>query len=77
MINAGILPLTLANPGDYDIMEQGRELSLENIHKGMENGALTAMAGDREILLRCDLTARQRNILLAGGLLRYIGEGGL
>ena len=77
LINAGILPLTLANAEDYDVLEQGCGLTLENIHKGMEDGILTAAAGTKKITLRCDLTMRQRNILLAGGLLRYIGEGGL
>ena len=77
LINAGILPLTLANAEDYDALEQGAALSLENIHSGMENGTLTAAAGDKKITLNCDLTARQRSILMAGGLLRYIGEGGL
>ncbi len=77
LINAGILPLTLANAEDYDALEQGTALSLENIHSGMENGTLTGAAGDKKITLRCDLTARQRSILMAGGLLRYIGEGGL
>ena len=77
LINAGILPLTLANAQDYDILEQGCDLSFSNIHKGMEEGVLTATAGDKAITLCCDLTARQRSILMAGGLLRYIGEGGL
>ena len=77
LINAGILPLTLANAQDYDILEQGCDLSLGNIHKGMKEGLLTAKAGEKTITLRCDLTARQRSILMAGGLLRYIGEGGL
>ena len=77
LINAGILPLTLANSEDYDVLEQGCALSLDDIHSGMENGVLTATAGDKTITLRCDLTARQRSILMAGGLLRYIGEGGL
>ena len=77
LINAGILPLTLANVADYDVLEQGCALCLENIHEGMKNGTLIATAGDRKITLCCDLTARQRSILLAGGLLRYIGEGGL
>ena len=77
LINAGILPLTLADSADYDMLEQGVSLLFENIHKGMENGNLTAIAGDQKIRLHCDLTARQRNILLAGGLLPYIGEGGL
>ena len=77
LINAGILPLTLADAADYDALEQGCTLSLENIHSGMESGTLTGAAGEKKITLRCDLTARQRSILMAGGLLRYIGEGGL
>ena len=76
LINAGILPLTLENPEDYQLLEQGCDLSLSNIHSGMEQGALLATAMGRAIPLRCDLTARQKNILIAGGLLRYIGEGG-
>ena len=77
LINAGILPLTLANADDYDALAEGCALSLENIHAGMEEGTVTAMAGQKKITLNCDLTARQRSILMAGGLLRYIGEGGL
>ena len=77
LINAGILPLTLANAEDYDALEQGAALSLNNIRQGMETGTLTATAGDKKITLNCDLTERQRSILMAGGLLRYIGEGGL
>lgn len=77
LINAGILPLTLENPGDYDLLELGSPLCFENIHAGMEKGIITAMAGEKKISLRCDLTERQRQILLAGGLLKYIGEGGL
>ena len=77
LINAGILPLTLADSGEYDILEQGAVVSLENIHTGMKQGTLTATVEDRKILLHCDLSDRQRSILMAGGLLRYIGEGGL
>ena len=77
LINAGILPLTLENYADYDLLEQGVSLSFANIHSGMKNGRLTATALDREITLRCELTARQQDILMAGGLLRYIGEGGM
>lgn len=77
LINAGILPLTLVNTEDYDTLEQGDCLTLTDIHDGMEKGVLIATTGEQRISLRCDLTARQRNILLAGGLLRYIGEGGL
>ncbi len=75
LINAGILPLTLATAADYNLLEQGCDIILENIHKGMEAGSLTATVGDKTITLRCDLTARQISILMAGGLLRYIGGG--
>jgi len=77
LINAGILPLTLDSCEDYDLLEQGASLLLENITEGMKNGCLTAKAGDREIILRCELTPRQRDILSAGSLLRYIGKGGI
>ena len=77
LINAGILPLTLANADDYDMLTQGAAISLENIHSGMESGIVTAATAHGKITLHCDLTARQRDILLAGGLMLYIGEGGL
>jgi aconitate hydratase len=77
LINAGILPLTLANSEDYDRLEQEDSISLEEIHQGMKNGILEATVGNKKIPLRCDLTDRQKDILLAGGLLRYIGKGGL
>ena len=77
LINAGILPLTLVNADDYDTLEQGDTLTLTDIHDCMEKGVLMATTGEKRISLRCDLTARQRSILQAGGLLRYIGEGGL
>ncbi len=77
LINAGILPLTLASPEDYDRLAQGSSISLSRIREGMEKGVLSATAGDETVSLRCDLTARQREILLSGGLLRYIGKGGL
>ena len=77
LINAGILPLTLANAEDYETLAEGFEVSMSNIHKGMEAGTLTAVSNGKEIVLRCDLSARQRKILAAGGLLRYVSEGGL
>ncbi|MBE6934189.1 MAG: aconitate hydratase [Ruminococcaceae bacterium] len=77
LINAGILPLTLENGEDYDSLDQGCSISLKDIHAGMKAGMLPATVGDKKIFLRCDLTPRQQNILLAGGLMKYIGEGGL
>ena len=77
LINAGILPVTLENADDYDALAQGDSLALSDIYAGMESGLITATAGDKQIKLNCQLTERQRNILRAGGLLHYIGEGGV
>lgn len=78
LVNAGILPLTFADPGDYLWVEQDHKLLLEGIPEGMAKGewrVLDQTAG-RSFAVRCDLTPRQQAIVLAGGLLNYTKEGG-
>ena len=79
LINAGILPLTFADPADYDAVEQGNILRLENISEGLRQGALivTDQTAGKTFRAVCNLTERQRAIVLSGGLLNYIGEGGI
>ena len=78
LINAGILPLTFADPADYDALAQGGKLTLQNIQSGMAAGKIkvTDETGKTFDAL-CDLSARQQAILMAGGLLNYTREGGL
>ena len=77
LINAGILPVTFSNPEDYDRLEQGAKLTISNIVKGMEEGKLTVTDETGfAFQVVCNLTDRQRAILLAGGLLNYTREGG-
>ncbi len=79
LINAGILPMTFADPADYDALEQGAKLILSDITRGMENGSITmtnATTG-KKMKLICTMTQRQRAIVMAGGLLNYTKEGGL
>ena len=78
LINAGILPLTFADPADYDALEQGAGLQLCNLKTGMAKGCVEILntATGKTIKAVCDLTARQQAILLAGGLLNYTREGG-
>ena len=73
LINAGILPLTFADPADYDAMEQGHVLKLSNIKTGMAGGRVTVTDTDTGAVFTalCDLSARQQAILMAGGLLNY------
>ena len=78
LINAGILPLTLENPDDYEILNQSDSLRLENIKAGMANGKITVVnetTGKTAVTL-CNLSDRQQQILLCGGLLNYTKEGG-
>ena len=78
LINAGILPMTFENPDDYDRLEQDAKLTISDIVSGMEKGVLTVTADNGfSFNVNCNLTQRQRAILLAGGLLNYTKEGGL
>ena len=87
LVNAGILPLIFENEADYDLVQQGDALVLEDIHKGLKENRLTAKIMRRteygladgsaaltevaEIPLTMQLADRQKAMLLAGGLLKY------
>ena len=77
LTNSGILPLTFANPDDYNVIEQGDELTFVDIDKAIA-GASTVIVKDitknKEITLNAELSDRARKILLAGGLLNYTAK---
>ena len=76
LINAGILPLTFEDEADYDKFTQGDKLTISGIYKGMDTGFVTVKNEQgTEARLHCSLTQRQKDILLAGGLLEYTREG--
>ena len=79
LINAGILPLTFADPEDYDALQQGAQLRIDGIRAGMAAGSLmlTDTAAGKTYPVVCSLTERQQAILLAGGLLNYTKEHAL
>ena len=77
LINAGIMPLTFKNPDDYDKINQGDKLTMENIFAGMDSGKITLLdetTGEKFTLV-CNFTERQKDILKAGGLLQYTKKG--
>ena len=76
LINAGIMPLTFENPDDYEQLQQGDELKLSGIERGLENGTITLLdeTSGKSFPLRCAYTERQRAILRAGGLLKYVAK---
>ena len=72
LVNAGILPLVFENAEDYDKLEQGDKLSIEHVHEGLDEDKLVLKVnGELEIPLTVELAQRQKEILLAGGLLKY------
>ncbi len=73
LINAGILPLTFKNADDYDRINEGDALEISGIYKAFESGiaTLTDKTTGESFELVCDFSERQRDILLAGGLLKY------
>ena len=79
LINAGILPLTFADPADYDALQPGARLRIDDIRTGMAAGKLTLTdtAAGKSYPVVCSLTERQQAILLAGGLLNYTKEHAL
>ena len=77
LINAGILPLTFANADDYDKISQGDELSLKGIKNAIinnESAVLVNLTKNEEYAINYDLSQRQKDIILAGGLLNYTKE---
>ncbi len=75
LINAGILPLTFQNEADYDSISQNDELALPGIRQAIENGDtvfdLQNKTTGKAIPVKLDFSKRQREMLLAGGLLNF------
>jgi len=74
LVNSGIPPVTFADPRSYDVIQQGDRLRITNV--------LAAIRGEREASLedvtrgvhtsvRVQLRPYQREVLLAGGGIRY------
>ncbi len=77
LINAGIVPFTFANADDYDKIDQGDELAIENIKNAIENKldiTLKNITKNEEYPLSYEFSGRQTDMILAGGLLNYTRE---
>ena len=77
LINTGILPLTFVNEADYDKISQGDTLVMENIKDAVLNAKdilVKNVTTGEEIMCKCELSSRAKDIILAGGLLNYTRE---
>jgi aconitate hydratase len=74
LINWGILPFELADPTDYARIAQGDWLEVADVAGQLERGSLVVAHNRRTgaaISLRANLTARERSVVLAGGVLAF------
>lgn len=74
LINFGVLPLTFINADDYDHIEQGDVIVIEDLHKCLTNTDIEATIknNNRNIKLRHNLSPRQLEILKLGGLINWM-----
>jgi aconitate hydratase len=75
LVNFGIVPFTFVAESDYDFLKRDDELEISGFRAAIEDGDEVIEALDRttgrRVLLKTDLSERQRKILIAGGLLPY------
>jgi aconitate hydratase len=74
LINWGIVPLEFEDAAGYDGVEQGDRLKIERLRARLVAGEPLSAVNERSgarIRIRCPLTPRERDILLAGGLLAH------
>jgi aconitate hydratase len=76
LVAQGILALTFADPSDYDKAEVGQTWVLDDIRDQLSSDADEIVAriegSDDEIRLNHDFAPKEREVLLAGGLLAYL-----
>ncbi|MDD3566709.1 MAG: aconitase family protein, partial [Methanothrix sp.] len=75
LVNFGIVPFTFVSESDYDLLSKDDDLEIPGIREALEEGAEVVEALDRtaeeRVLLKTELSQRQRDIIVAGGLLPY------
>ena len=74
LVNFGILPLTFANPADYDGLNEGDQLELTGVLSSLEKGEPVKVLNKTRgtsFDAAYDLAARELELLKAGGLLNH------
>ncbi len=74
LINWGIAPLTFDDPAAYDGLERGDRLRLDGLRAALAGGTRLTVTNTRTgstFTVSCVLTPREREILLAGGVLAH------
>ncbi len=74
LVNFGILPLVFSNPDDYDNMDAEDHIHMSDLTASLEAGKSIIIENKtkgKKIKMDYELSARQKEIIKAGGLLNY------
>ena len=74
LINWGVVPLTFDDPSAYDAIARDDQLYLADLRAALATGTRVTVVNRRTgttFTASCPLTPRERDILLAGGVLAY------
>jgi aconitate hydratase len=77
LINFGMIPFEFTNTNDWDKLEQGDILRIENLRASIKNRAsVTAIVVEKniEIPLTCTISERQIEIILKGGVINFVKQ---
>lgn len=76
LTNFGILQLTFADDTDYERIQAGDELAVDNMYQAVKQDIVLVrnVTQGYTFETKCNLTPRQRDIVLCGGLLNYTGK---
>jgi aconitate hydratase len=74
LCNYGILPLVFKNPADYETLQKGTRIVLQDIRDRVARGEteIPLEAGDKKIITVLNVSERQRKHLLAGSTLNAV-----
>jgi aconitate hydratase len=77
LINFCVVPVELANLSDYDKINEGDKLRIDGLVEAIKDKdevRVTEESGRYEFVGKLELSVRDREILLGGGLLKYTLE---
>jgi aconitate hydratase len=75
LVNFGIIPVTFADAADYGRIDSGDSVRVEGVRDSIEKGEMLTLINETkgiELKAQYDLSDRQRQTLLDGGLLNHV-----
>lgn len=74
LVNFGIVPIVLKNEADLDGSKVGDAVVIKGIRKAIESGEseIKISVGGKEIIGLLKLSEREREVLLAGGMMNFV-----